>query len=60
MPIWVIGRAYTMLLTEGDMFEGVDIGEVGPWWELEEFGVVLISMVETEHSKLVSGVRVAM
>ena len=49
-----------MLLTEGDMFEGVDIGEVGPWWELEEFGVVLISMVETEHSKLVSGVRVAM
>jgi hypothetical protein len=45
MPIWVMGRAYTALSTEGDVFKGMRVGEVGPWRELEEFGVVPISAV---------------
>jgi hypothetical protein len=56
MPIWVIDRAYTVLSTEGDVFEGV--GEVGLWQELKEFGVVPISVVGTECGELVSGVGI--
>jgi hypothetical protein len=58
MPIWVMGGAYTVLLTEGDMFEGVGVGEVGPWWKLEEFGVIPISAVGMERGELVGGIRV--
>ena len=53
-----MGRAYTALLTEGDVFKGVGVGEVGPWQELKEFGVVPISAVETERGKLVSGIGI--
>jgi len=59
MPIWVIGGAYTALLTVGNVFEGVDVGKVGPWWELEEFGVIPIGVVGMECGKLVSGIRIA-
>jgi hypothetical protein len=55
MPIWVMSRAYTALSTEGDVFEGVGVGKVGPWWELKEFGVISISVVEAECGELVSG-----
>jgi hypothetical protein len=58
MPIWVMGGAYTMLSTEGDVLEGVGVGEVGPWQELKEFGVVPIGAVETEHSELVGSIRI--
>jgi hypothetical protein len=58
MPIWVMGRIYTTLLTEGDMLEHVGVGEVSSWQELEEFGVVPIGAVGTEHGKLVGGVGV--
>ena len=53
-----MGGAYTMLSTEGDVFEGVGVGEVGPWQELKEFGVVSISVVGMKHNKLVSGVEI--
>ena len=54
-----MGRAYTALLTEGDMFKGVDVGKVGPWWELEEFSVIPIGAIGVECGELVSGVGVA-
>jgi hypothetical protein len=57
MPIWVMGRAYTTLLTEGDVFEGVGVGDVGPQG-LKEFGVIPISVVGMECGKLVSGVGI--
>jgi hypothetical protein len=53
-----MGGAYTMLSTEGDVLESVGVGEVGPWWELKEFGVVPISAVGTEHGELVSRVGI--
>jgi len=40
------------------MFEGVGVGEVGPWWKLEEFGVIPISAVGMERGELVGGIRV--
>jgi hypothetical protein len=58
MPIWVMGGAYTALSTEGDMFKGVDVGEVRPWWKLEKFGVVPISAIGIECGELVSGVGI--
>jgi len=57
MPIWVMGRAYTGLLTEGDMFEGVGVGDMAPWQEFE-FGVVPISAVGTECGELVGGIGI--
>jgi hypothetical protein len=55
-----MGRAYTTLSTEGDMFKGVGVGEVRPWWELKEFGVIPISTVETECGELVGRVGIGM
>jgi hypothetical protein len=52
-----MGGAYRALLTEGDVFKGVNMGEVGPRWE-PEFGVVPIGVVETEYGVLVGGVGV--
>jgi hypothetical protein len=34
------------------------VGEVGPWWELEEFGVISISVVGTERGELVGRVGI--
>jgi hypothetical protein len=53
-----MGRAYTTLSTEGDVFEGMGVGEMGPWRELEEFGVIPISVVGTEHGELVGRVGI--
>jgi hypothetical protein len=53
-----MGGAYTTLSTEGDVFECMGMGEVGPWQELEEFGVIPISAVGTEHGKLVGRVGI--
>ena len=53
-----MGRAYTVLPTEGDVFEGMGVGDVGPWQELE-FGVVLIGTVGVKCGELVSGVGIA-
>ena len=53
-----MGRAYAVLSTEGDVFEGVGVGEVGPWQKLKEFGVIPISVVGMEHGELVGGIGI--
>ena len=58
MPIWVMGGAYTVLSTEGDVLKGVGVGEVGPWQKLKEFGVVPINAVGVKCGELVSGVGI--
>ena len=58
MPIWVIGGANTALSTEGDMLEGVDVGDVQSSRGLEDSGVT-IRLVWMECGELVSGVGVA-
>ncbi len=57
MPIWVIGRTNTMLLIEGVVLKGVDVGDMQSDHGLENGGVAICA-IQTELSELVGGVGV--